>query len=91
MSSETLIIPQIIDLVMMLSTLSQLKVQYEEAKKMATCDGIVRNVEVVITDPNGRKIGLEKAKNGTYHFVADNAGLDSQQLKIQKDFLSATH
>ncbi len=88
MSSHGSIITEIMDLIELKRTLADLQLKYTDAKKMTTCDGAVHKVDVMIGDPNGRQIGLEKTEKGAYRFITDNAGLDNQQLKTQKDFLN---
>ena len=88
MSSHGSIITEIMDLIELKRTLADPQLKYEDAKKMTTCDGAVHKVDVMIKDPNGRQIGLEKTEKGSYRFITDTAGLNNQQLKTQKDFLN---
>ena len=88
MSSETSIITEIMDLIELKKALSELEAQYEMIKTMQTSDGVVRNVDVVIKDPNGRQVGLQKTQDGTYQFIADSAGLSKEQLKQQQAFIN---
>lgn len=88
MSSHGSIITEIMDLIELKRTLTDLQLQFEAAKKMTTCDGTIHKVDVLIKDPNGRQIGLEKTEKGAYRFITDTSGLDNRQLKEQKDFLN---
>ncbi|MCX5705214.1 MAG: DUF1257 domain-containing protein [Candidatus Omnitrophica bacterium] len=88
MSSHGSIITEIMDLIELKRTLADLQLEYEATKKMTTCDGTVHKIDVIIKDPNGRQIGLEKTEKGAYRFISDTAGLNNQQLKVQKDFLN---
>ncbi|HAH19286.1 MAG: hypothetical protein A2Y00_06960 [Omnitrophica WOR_2 bacterium GWF2_43_52] len=88
MSSEACLITMIGDLIALKRTLSDLQVEYEETKTLTTADGSSHKVEVVIKDPNGRLIGLEKTKKGEYQFVADTKGLTKEQLKKQQVFIN---
>lgn len=88
MSTETSIIAEIMDLIELKRTLSQLQTQYQAIKSMKTCDGKTHKVEVVIKDPTGRQIGLEKTDKGAYRFIADSEGLTKQEVKQQKTFIN---
>ena len=88
MSSHGSIITEIMDLIELKKTLNELKLQQENLKKMRTCDGVTHNVEVVIKDPNGRQIGLQKTEKGTYRFITDTSGLDAAQIKTQRAFIN---
>lgn len=88
MSTETSIIAEIIDLIELKKALSELELKYERVKSVEDSAGITHKVEVAIKDPNGRVIGLEKNKDGSYQFVSDSKGLTRQQLKQQADFIN---
>lgn len=88
MSTHANIISEIFDLIELKNTLSSLKLQYDQMQSMATEQGIIEKVDVVIKDPNGRPVGLKKTKQGNYEFIADCAGLNDQQRKIQKKFIN---
>ncbi len=89
MSSGAHIITTIMELIELKNTLNQLKAQYEEVKTMTTCDGIKHNVEIIIKDPNGRNIGVQKSKSGEYQFITDTTGLKPKDLKAQNKFVNA--
>ena len=88
MSSHGSIITEIMNLIELKRTLADLQLEYDDVKKMTTCDGVIHKVDVLIKEPNGRQVGLEKTEKGAYRFITDTAGLDNQQLKVQKDFLN---
>lgn len=87
MSSGASLCTIIMDLIELKRTLSDLKLQYEEIKTLSTNDGATHNVDVVIKDPNGRLVGLEKTEKGIYQFIADSKGLTKEQLKQQQNFI----
>ena len=89
MSSGAHIITTIMELIELKSTLNQLKAQYEEASTMTTCDGIKHNVEIIIKDPNGHNIGVQKSGSGEYQFITDTTGLKPKDLKAQNKFVNA--
>ena len=88
MSTYTNILTQIMELLALKKALDDLKIEYGQAKKMRTCDGVIHNVDVIIKDKSGREIGLEKRKDNTYQFISDAKGLTPTQLKEQKIFLN---
>ena len=61
--------------------------QYKELETMQTADGKIYKVDLVTTDENGRKIGFQKTAKGDYRIIADCAGLNSEQLKKQNNFI----
>jgi hypothetical protein len=62
---------------------------YQKEQKMTTTDGkIYNNVEVIVKDENNRSIGFQKQKDGSYRIIADNYGLNPEQIKKQKEFIN---
>lgn len=88
MSSHGSIITEIMDLLELKNTLTQLELKYEEMKTISTESGVVSKVDVLIKDPNGRAIGLQKTEKGTYRVVSDCKGLTQDQLKVQQKFVN---
>jgi hypothetical protein len=88
MSSHGSIITEIMDLLELKNTLTQLELKYEEMKTISEESGVVAKVDVLIKDPNGREIGLQKTDKGTYRIIADCKGLTSEQLKVQQKFVN---
>jgi hypothetical protein len=61
--------------------------EYKELSSMQTTDGKIYKVDLVTTDENGRNIGFQKTAKGDYKIIADCAGLNSEQLKKQNNFV----
>jgi hypothetical protein len=61
--------------------------EYKELQTMQTADGKIYKVDLVTTDENGRNIGFQKTEKGNYKIIADCAGLNSEQLKKQNNFI----
>lgn len=88
------VIPDATGFLMLINILSELRAQYEiyqqlkEVKTMTTCDGQIHKIEVAITDPNGRLIGLEKTEKGGYQFISESTHMSNYELEEQKKFIN---
>jgi hypothetical protein len=88
MSTHANILTSILDLLELKRALKDLEIQYQEMQKMTTCDGKVHSVDVVMRDPSGATVGLQKNQDGTYGFIADEKNLSAAQKKKQAAFLN---
>lgn len=61
---------------------------YQKEQKMTTADGKIYNVDVIVKDEFNRSIGFQKQKNGSYKVIADSYGLNTEQLKKQREFIN---
>lgn len=82
------IIADIVDLIQLKRALSDLELKLQKNSSMTTEDGLIHNVDVVVTDHCGKQIGFEKTESGVYRLIADSRGLDKNQLKKQKEFIN---
>lgn len=71
----------------LIKSIIDLGIEYQKLKSIRTSDGKVHNVDLVVTDENGKNIGFEKTKSGDYKIIADCSGLNKAQLKKQNDFI----
>jgi hypothetical protein len=71
----------------LIQSIADLNHECNELKKMTTTDGKIYQVDLVTTDENGRNIGFQKTEKGNYKIIADCAGLNSEQLKRQQNFV----
>jgi hypothetical protein len=71
----------------LIKSIIDLNRQYKELTTMQTSEGKIYKVDLVTTDDNGRNIGFQKTAKGDYKIIADCAGLNSEQLKKQDNFV----
>ncbi len=70
------------------SALKELRLNYERRKSIASTNGKICNVDIVVKDRFNRDIGFQKQEDGTYKIIADSSGLTSKQVKEQKKFIN---
>ncbi|MCX5708159.1 MAG: DUF1257 domain-containing protein [Candidatus Omnitrophica bacterium] len=87
MSSHGGIGLELIAIAHLIKSIVDLNRQYKELTTMQTTDGKIYKVDLVTTDDNGRNIGFQKTEKGNYKVIADCAGLNSEQLKKQNNFV----
>lgn len=88
MSSHASIITEIMNLIELKDALNALELKYKELTTIKTLDGCIHNVDVAIKGPKGSLIGLEKAKDCTYRFIADTCGLTAEEQKDQTKIMN---
>lgn len=72
----------------LIQAIGDLNAACQEKAQMKAVDGTIHNVDVMVKDTNGRDVGFEKQKDGTYVIIADSAGLNQSQLKKQTEFIN---
>ncbi len=87
MSVFSHLITNIVDVVQLKRALNDLEAQLEKNTDIITSDGKTQNVDIVVLDPNGKKIGFKKTESGEYQAVSDACGLNKEQIKKQQDFI----
>jgi hypothetical protein len=88
MSSYGLIDLAIYAIPVLMGVFKQLELKHQRDVQIKTYEGAIKKVDIEIKDPNGRSIGFQKKKDGSYAMIADCGGLTSQQKKVQKDFIN---
>lgn len=79
----------ILSLPMLIKTLVELNMPYQENKQIKVSDGAIHKADVAVADPNGHAIGFVRQGDGAYQVVSDCKDLDQGQIKKQKDFVNS--
>lgn len=72
----------------LISAIGDLRIACQKKTRLETSNGEIHNVDVLVTDDNGRSVGFQKQDDGTVKVIADSAGLDAVQLKKQQMFIN---
>ncbi|MDD5669080.1 MAG: DUF1257 domain-containing protein [Candidatus Omnitrophica bacterium] len=73
----------------LIKAIEDLQLARQEKTRIETETGRIEQVDVVVQDTNGKQVGFQKQKDGSYKVIADSRGLTAEQLKKQKEFINS--